>query len=1068
MRMEVLMSSPASSIKNQFIQAGAGAGKTTQLTEQVATVAIEFYRKNGRFPKIVVTTFTRKATFELKERLFKNVKQILDKKGETAITDEFLKQEFIQRPSRLHISTIHGLFSLFINQQGHYLGINQGYGFFSQQEYHALLKRIFRKVLHQEEDLNHFIFLKKYLNLDTVLRLFSVWNDLMLSTPGTDIVDESFLAKHLGEQFQHFLSQLLGVKDVIATVVTKADSVWGLWVKQIDQKLSEGPFTQLQEFSDFSDFYQKVSSFRNAGKDKIDAELSDQVKDLRKSFELFNSVGNTEEGIQTITAMAEKLKFLFEDFQVLLKAEKKKLNKLRIDDLELMSADLIGKFPITAQNFSANWDYWLVDEFQDTSPLQIKILNRLIADKPCYYVGDPQQSIYLFRGARTEVFEGKQKELEQKQAELKKLMVNYRSRPELLRFINYFFNHYNSNQFSSMLEKTDPHKGTVVEDTAATFCFIDGEYSAEELRAKESELALLQVLRLLSLGVSPKEICILASKKSQLKALLKYSAEIKLPLILHSHSQFFKRQEIQDMISLLKFLVNPHDSINLMKWLKSPFVDLADKWIYFVNDLGSNYNQLTSLWIRLQLLSLKISEVKVVFDKLNSFLQQAKSLPIGYVWQEALFDFSVFKSVYFTADMLQQESNLWKMIFSLREAEKTPGFNYFEFINSLEEDFVDLDADSDADAVPVLKPDQVNAMTIHASKGLQFDYVILLGFGNSLREVVSQAYYEFDEENKKISLSFKNEEDERASNLFSVSIRKKRFQQEKLEYDRLLYVAMTRAKAGVYFVSGPVKPNSWAGLSGITYAQESNVIQSPSFEYKVARFTGENWDDLKRGIPNKPSVAAEIHFEYKTPYVFKGEAKRLLLTATNFTDLVFKGQLKSKGSDLLGDTDPEVMIEGIVKSVSGTKMHRIFESLKFSKDITLLNQNEKKLADYVLTAENGLLKEIIQNGFVEANFSVLHKDFQLVGQIDLWGRDENGKVWIVDYKTGSQKYSHLAFLQLRIYQWALCKMKKITAKDSVSLAVVYPNDKVFKIEKAPTLELIEKELHELLIQIPTV
>ncbi len=410
------MSSPASSIKNQFIQAGAGAGKTTQLTEQVATVALEFYKKNGRFPKVVVTTFTRKATFELKERLFKNVKQILDKKGDTDIAEDFLKQEFLQRPSRLHISTMHGLFSLFINQQGYHLRINKGYGFFSQQEYHALLKRIFRKVLHQEEDLNHFIFLKRFLSLDTVLKLFSVWGDLLLSSPGTDIVNEELLVKHLDGQFKQYLKELIEIKDEVAAVIANGESVWGQWIKQIEQRVTKGVPKKLGEYSEFADFYNQVSSFRNAGKDKIEAELSDKVKDLRKSFELFNNIGNTEEGIQTITAMSEKLKFLFEDFQVLLKAEKLKLNKLRIDDLELMSAELIEKFPITAKNFAANWDYWLVDEFQDTSPLQIKILNQLIAEKPCYYVGDPQQSIYLFRGARSEVFDLKQKEMEKKGA----------------------------------------------------------------------------------------------------------------------------------------------------------------------------------------------------------------------------------------------------------------------------------------------------------------------------------------------------------------------------------------------------------------------------------------------------------------------------------------------------------------------------------------------------------------------------------------------------------------------------------------------------------------------------
>ena len=84
---------------------------------------------------------------------------------------------------------------------------------------------------------------------------------------------------------------------------------------------------------------------------------------------------------------------------------------LTISDLENYSLRLIQSFPDAAHEFSQTWDFFMIDEYQDTSPLQVEILNRIVGEKPCFIVGDPQQSIYLFRGARSEVFDAKESEL---------------------------------------------------------------------------------------------------------------------------------------------------------------------------------------------------------------------------------------------------------------------------------------------------------------------------------------------------------------------------------------------------------------------------------------------------------------------------------------------------------------------------------------------------------------------------------------------------------------------------------------------------------------------------------
>lgn len=100
------MSSPTFELNNIIVRAGAGAGKTTRLTQTVLDVAQGFKKKHARWPRVVVTTFTRKATQELRERL-------------VTVTCRDQSQELLQyvsSPSQVFISTIHGVLNLFLKQ----------------------------------------------------------------------------------------------------------------------------------------------------------------------------------------------------------------------------------------------------------------------------------------------------------------------------------------------------------------------------------------------------------------------------------------------------------------------------------------------------------------------------------------------------------------------------------------------------------------------------------------------------------------------------------------------------------------------------------------------------------------------------------------------------------------------------------------------------------------------------------------------------------------------------------------------------------------------------------------
>jgi ATP-dependent helicase/nuclease subunit A len=122
-----------------IVRAGAGAGKTTALTEHVLDVAREFRKTQDRYPRIVVTTFTKKATQELKERL---VLLALKKHHDLL--------EFVNSSSALKISTIHGILDQFLRQYGGAIELDPSFSVINSSRASQLARQVIRKIL-----LNH-------------------------------------------------------------------------------------------------------------------------------------------------------------------------------------------------------------------------------------------------------------------------------------------------------------------------------------------------------------------------------------------------------------------------------------------------------------------------------------------------------------------------------------------------------------------------------------------------------------------------------------------------------------------------------------------------------------------------------------------------------------------------------------------------------------------------------------------------------------------------------------------------------------------------------------------------
>ena len=121
--------------------------------------------------------------------------------------------------------------------------------------------------------------------------------------------------------------------------------------------------------------------------------------------------------------------------------KQKQIAQVTFNDLETMLWELLSKkYNNQKTRFFQNWNFWFLDEYQDTSLLQKKILDVLTVNSKVFIVGDPRQSIYRFRDADTSVFSAKQKEAESQPAHsFKEQITNFRSDSELVAFFNDFF-----------------------------------------------------------------------------------------------------------------------------------------------------------------------------------------------------------------------------------------------------------------------------------------------------------------------------------------------------------------------------------------------------------------------------------------------------------------------------------------------------------------------------------------------------------------------------------------------------------------------------------------------------
>jgi DNA helicase-2/ATP-dependent DNA helicase PcrA len=433
---------------------------------------------------------------------------------------------------------------------------------------------------------------------------------------------------------------------------------------------------------------------------------------------------------------------LYEEYEAYLHEN----NLLDFDDLIALTYKLLDEHPELARQTSEKYQYIMVDEYQDTNELQLKLIQKLcFAHNNVCVVGDDDQSIYGWRGAHIRnIIEFDQ---DFKDAAVFKLEQNYRSREPILKVANALIEH-NRSRLGKTLIAT---RGSGDEISVVN------SYDENE----EARKIALSIRKLLDSGVSPKDIAILYRVNVLSRSIEDGLNRANIAYKLVGGLRFYDRAEVKDLISYIRVVTNFHDDFSLKRIVNKPKRGLGkatlEKLELAAHDKGVSIFEYLN--------STDESELESLVRKKNAATLKGFVFDIQDVAKRAN------ESTYDFVDLLEETFNL-KDIYKGHQDEDDKILNMDEFYG-LFRDFVknhpeahldeflnELTLQSDQDQV---EGESIYMMSIHASKGLEFNHVFIIGMeegflplvgdGSDLEEERRLGYVAFTRAKDSLTLS---------------------------------------------------------------------------------------------------------------------------------------------------------------------------------------------------------------------------------------------------------------------------------------------------------------------------
>ena len=386
-------------------------------------------------------------------------------------------------------------------------------------------------------------------------------------------------------------------------------------------------------------------------------------------------------------------------------------NAVDFDDLLMLTVQVLERFPEARKRWQKAFRYVLVDEYQDTNHAQYRLLQLLAGEhRNVFAVGDPDQSIYAFRGADIRnIMEFERDFGGAKQIALEQ---NYRSTNAILRAANAVISENRERKPKNLwseLGEGDPIRVIEVEDEHAEARFVAAEIAG-----------------LVDEGFAGSEIAIFYRTNAQSRVLEDVLVRQDIPYQVIGGPKFYERAEIKDAIAYLQVIDNPSDAISLTRIANRPRRGIGDASLARVRAYADAHG--LSLWEALdhpEEAGCGGAPLKAI-DRFRTLMQSSMSgaleLPVPELLERVLDQSGYLESLEAerTIEAQGRSENLMELVGVAREYQESAENP------SLSEFLQQISLFSDQDAIEEERS-LVTLMTLHNAKGLEFRAVFLIG-----------------------------------------------------------------------------------------------------------------------------------------------------------------------------------------------------------------------------------------------------------------------------------------------------------------------------------------------------
>lgn len=1008
--------------KKLILKASAGTGKTYRLSlEYIASLM-----QGIDFKDILVMTFTKKATAEIKERILKFLKEICESESKKDEIEKNLQKIYgenfrfeipkvkriykniIENKEKLKIYTIDSFTNMIFKKAiAPYLKI-YSYEIIDEEENKKILIKTFEKLFENREDFNLF---KSFLE-DNSEKNMDIYVELI-----KNIINQRWkmilLGKNLEKKEELEYESAKPILDKMIEILQEISTIKGKAFDELIKKDYKGYFSSKERDSYLKenyDIFLKDKLWNGVKVKSKKGDIDSQLDDLNYLYgefrnnlgkEMFNKVVIPYEikllkTIEKIYSIYDEIKFKEKRFT---HTDISSYTFKYLEEKELGFLDENGLTDEFFEIIDGKLRSVFIDEFQDTSILQWRILKNILdRSENIICVGDEKQSIYGWRGGEKKLFENLAKIIDGEEEELD---ICFRSKKNIVEYTNEVFKDiadksselYSSNytwKFNSVGYKESEECGLVKLLTG------DEEKEAIEIMVDEIER---------NFSSNYTGIGILARTKKTLERIGFALGERNIPYTLESDTSIVESRGIRGFYSLIAWLVKK-DFLSLLDFLRSDLVNLSAPNLKRVIERREEVE--CYLYSDGENLDLEEDIFSALRDIYKNYVLSAGETE--FLTYEMLLRIGIGNRFQSDEDTL----NIFGFYKLLKE------YRYFnDFLIEYEEN----NQKDKFKKISVGSSNTISLMTIHKSKGLEFDTLFYF-IPNKPRNIGDRGmefYFEMDSSYSQVK-SFLITDNKFNKILESIEgidyLKEKQMKREQEEINNL-YVALTRPKNNIYVVVEKIEDIEKSNFSTLLKNRDRGEMISTQNEQENSKLGIEY--DIKLSTP------MIIHKMEKEENQREGFNK------------IYSHTLQIEGKRVRG-----IVVHYFLENILRWEKSEIelSKKLTFAKYISIIGENGMKelLSDTNIEYIYSRCRNIFDTewDFVYREYPVYlkidgeNKNFR-IDRLMIKEASENKKgiIYIADYKTG--KFDEE---QLKNYELAVIERVKRNGKDISDYEVI--------------------------------